>query len=451
MSRIMIGIPCFDKVAPEVLEDYMRFAYYLGRRYQEHDFVLGIKTKSEQFRARNAIVEGAYTLAADYLLFIDDDHIIDWESVNYATDRYEFLRRLIGHMESDPKLGLVGVLYYHRGGQCKPVLLKEEAGQYRYLKDDEITGGLQEVDIQGGGCMLIRMKALDFVTAPWFGAELEQGTDFQISRRLAKAGFKVACDTSIEIGHLASERKIVTSKNRHVIQADSTGLAKTVDLAAQLRPIYEAYRRAIMDYLQVDHVGLIKLAAQYQEHQQTFKPENADDYYRGGGKPYLARAALLANFEQPLPASWDDFLLRTLRTGIPATGVDFGCGAGRMTYEYASKGHLISFLDLDGVETYEFLKWRVAQNNVIANWSWPADLTADYVIASDVFEHLHNFDVLEKIHQVLKFGGVLLTNYLLVSDWGNPEHINNDKPGFLAKAQSLGFSTVNSAVLQKLT
>ena len=55
-ERVFIGIPCYQSVAPEVLEDYMRFAFYLGRRYQEYDFFLGIKTKSEQFRARNAIV-----------------------------------------------------------------------------------------------------------------------------------------------------------------------------------------------------------------------------------------------------------------------------------------------------------------------------------------------------------------------------------------------------------
>src|SRR5512135_812805 len=98
MSRIVIGIPCWDKVPPEVLDDYMRFAYYLGRRYTEHEFWLGIKTKSEQFRARNSIVEAAYQVNADYLLMMDDDHIIDIGSANYASEKYEFLRTLIGHM-----------------------------------------------------------------------------------------------------------------------------------------------------------------------------------------------------------------------------------------------------------------------------------------------------------------------------------------------------------------
>ena len=62
--RIMIGIPCYRDVAGETLEDYMRFAFHLGRR-TEHEYVMGIKTKSEQFRARNGIVEGALQTKCD--------------------------------------------------------------------------------------------------------------------------------------------------------------------------------------------------------------------------------------------------------------------------------------------------------------------------------------------------------------------------------------------------
>ena len=42
--KIMIGIPCYQNVSAETLEDYMRFAYYCGRRLSEHEFVLGIKS-----------------------------------------------------------------------------------------------------------------------------------------------------------------------------------------------------------------------------------------------------------------------------------------------------------------------------------------------------------------------------------------------------------------------
>jgi hypothetical protein len=65
---IVIGVPCYGTVAPEILEDWMRFAFHCGRRMPDYDFHIAIKTKSEQFRARNAIVEAAVQVNADYLL-----------------------------------------------------------------------------------------------------------------------------------------------------------------------------------------------------------------------------------------------------------------------------------------------------------------------------------------------------------------------------------------------
>jgi SAM-dependent methyltransferase len=433
----------------------MRFSYYLGRRYNEHEFWLGIKTKSEQFRARNSIVEAAYQVNADYLLMMDDDHIIDIGSGNYASEKYEFLRTLIGHMEADKNLGLVGALYYHRGGQCRPVLLnKTPDGDYGFLTDDQIQGKLQEVDVQGGGCMLIRMRAMDFCGAPWFVPETEYGTDFQICIKMKKAGFKVACDTSIEIGHVASERKVITSRNRHQVQADATKVSKDLEISARLDPVYRQFRADVMEYLEVDNLSqLMELAAESEEHREKFEEyEDKDQYYRDAGRSYVARAAKLATLEAVWPNSSDDFVMRTLRHGVPAIGIDFGCGPGRVTFEMAKGGHLIHFIDIDGVSTYEFLKWRIKKYGVLAKFNeWPEPNTADYAIAHDIFEHITDLKTpLKKICRSLKSGGVLITNYLLMQDWQNIEHINNDKPGFLETLKSLGMVTVNSCVFQKI-
>src|SRR5882724_11464191 len=65
-QTIFIGIPCYREVDPEYLEDMMRFAFHCGRRMPQYNFELGIKTKSEQFRARNAIVDGAVQSGSDW-------------------------------------------------------------------------------------------------------------------------------------------------------------------------------------------------------------------------------------------------------------------------------------------------------------------------------------------------------------------------------------------------
>ena len=94
-------------------------------------------------------------------------------------------------------------------------------GGYYYLRDDQITGGLQEVAVQGGGCMLIDMNLLSQIPSPWFEKETALGTDLQICQKAREAGWSVWCDTSIVLGHVMSKREVVTPKNRHRIISES--------------------------------------------------------------------------------------------------------------------------------------------------------------------------------------------------------------------------------------
>jgi GT2 family glycosyltransferase len=192
----------------------MRFSFNLGRRYTEYDFFLAIKGKSEQFRARNAIVEAALSRDCDYIFMLDDDHIIDIDKKIGPSPKYFFLNKLVNHLEGRPEIGIIGALYYQRGGNCDPVIMEEtKKGQYFFKTHQEVTGGMQKVAVTGGGCMLIRREVFDKIESPYFAPEFEYGTDIQICKKATEAGFEVWCDTSIEIGHLKTESEIITSKS----------------------------------------------------------------------------------------------------------------------------------------------------------------------------------------------------------------------------------------------
>lgn len=201
----------------------MRFAFYLGRRYQEYDFFLAVRGKKEQFRARNSIIEEALRVDTDYIFMLDDDQIIDIEWTELPSSRYEFLRKLIGHLENDPKKGIVGALYYQRNDKdCYPLIMqKNKNGEYFLLSHLEIAGGLQKVDVTGGGAMLIRKEVFDKIPSPWFEPEFDLGTDIQICKKVAEAGFTIWCDTSVEIGHTRSEREVLSSRTIGQIKSKS--------------------------------------------------------------------------------------------------------------------------------------------------------------------------------------------------------------------------------------
>lgn len=228
-KSVCIGIPCFHSVTFETLDDYMRFAYHLGRRCQDYDFFLAIKGKSEQFRARNAIIQESIMRDCDYTFMLDDDHVIDTDKGIVPTGRYDFLERLIGHMENDPTIGIVGGLYCQRGGDQLPVIMQEHEGNHYILTHSDITNRMQRVSVTGGGCMLIRKELFDRIPSPWFEPEqqskgLSRGTDLQICIKAAEAGFSVWCDTSIQIGHVRLEREIITPETaRNKLKGKNNG------------------------------------------------------------------------------------------------------------------------------------------------------------------------------------------------------------------------------------
>jgi 2-polyprenyl-3-methyl-5-hydroxy-6-metoxy-1,4-benzoquinol methylase len=459
-KTILIGIPCFDGVPADTLEDYMRFAYYLGRRYTEYNFCLAIKAKTEQFRARNAIVQEALKINADYLFFLDDDHIIDVDGMLGPSAKYEFLRKMIEHDKD-----IVGGLYWQRGGTYNPVALNRvDDIQYRLLDPSEITGGMQKVDVVGGGCMLINMDVFEKIPEPYFEPEHTYSTDIQLCRAAGDNGCEVWLDSSIEIGHVVKERAVLHSGNIHAHKAErkeriqrqndpkSFGFAEgEVVPPRSLGQVMQEFTIDVAEFLGVDVEKLGEIAEEYQAHQKNFKKYESEgrleDYYKEAGSSYIARACFVHSIDQNKP--FDTFILNALKN--EKRGIDFGCGSAPITFELARQGHEIWYKDIDGNPCYEFLKWRVEKyglDNAHFDSEWPDNM--DYVLCLDSIEHINEWrELVDKITKSLKPEGFLINNFIMLADSENDEHVFMDKPAFLKYAAEQGIWQINTGVFQK--
>lgn len=456
--KIFIGIPCYQNVPAETLEDYMRFAFYLGRRMPQHEFILGIKSKSEQFRARNAIVEGALQTGCDYLFFLDDDHVIEWEGSSgfdshgapSGDSRYSLIERLLKHFEADEKLGLCGVVYYHRGAQCRPVLMKEgKQGGYYWLRDDEIKGELQEVAVQGGGCMMLRMSMFDRIKSPWFEPEFDLGTDIQICKKAKEAGYKVCCDSSIHIGHVLSKREVVTPQNRHRIAMDNAKQiaqgGEGMDQGWMTNSALSLYRLDAEEYLGMKLHEMSALAEKYSAH-DIKAHDDIKKYYATRGNEQLARQVL---FHHTAPMIQEmEFFHNMVNTQAPGYGADIGCGSAPVTFELALRGHKLDFIDLDGAGAYEFIKWRAKKRGIDCGWNLEGPY--DYIFMLDSLEHIEDWkSVLKEVGERLKEKGAFITNYFRNQDYANPEHISMDKPAVQAFLKEIGLYPINEILWVK--
>ena len=452
---ILIGIPCFQGVSAETLEDYMRFAYYLGRRYTEYEFCLAIKSKTEQFRARNAIVLEARKIQADYLLFLDDDQVIEVDGILGPSSKYEFLRKMI-QLDKD----IVGGLYWQRGGTYNPVALYQvDDVKYKLLNADDITNGPQRVDVVGGGCMLIKMGVFEKISEPFFEPEHTYSTDIQLCRKAKhEAGLEIWLDSSISIGHVIKEQNVIHSGNIDQFIADRK---KKIDnnfvrenfgnLPPLREHIMNEFRQDVIEYLKIDPEKLVELANSHEKHQKKFYDyEDKEKYYREAGLSYLARACFIHQNEATKPI--DEFILKNFNTN-KGIGLDFGCGAAPITFELCKRGYKVNFIDIDGSPNFEFLKWRAKKYglyNKTAFFPQTIPHGLDFVLCLDSIEHLENWrEVITEIADSLVEGGILITNFIILGDRDNQEHIFMDKIAFLTFAAENGLWQTTNVVFQK--
>ena len=422
--RVAIGIPVYQSFQPKVAFDYMRMMYSFGRRYPDYDFFLIPKIKSEQFRARNSIVESALKIGAKYLLFLDDDHVISWKET-HEHSQYDFLQKLLDH-----KKDIVGALYFHRSGEYKPVLMKEfKDGKYTFLNDSDIENALQRVDVQGGGCMLIDMKIFDKILPPYFEPEMQTdgnnlGTDIQLCRKAKLAGLEVWCDTSIKIGHIRSEAEVVTPYNRQMFLAQEALKGEQTEDWAVDKWMQE-YRNDVKEYTGFSDEEIVQNAIVYDDGaKKKFRDyDDKAEYYKNLGIGQLCRQVYYHS--QPRVALEGLTLLNQFRPGRSYHGIDYGCGSGVIGYELLRRGYTVDFIDIDGAPSYEFLKWRVDRSDFKDRAGWTVGGPYQFALFLDAIEHFQDWEpILDNVIGRLVEKGVLFTNFFANRDYANIEHIN---------------------------
>lgn len=450
--RIFIGAPVYGKVDHEILEDWMRFMYHLGRRMQDYDFFLGIKPKTEQFRARIAIVEEAQKAGCEWLLMLDDDmvinHFITQGQVGTGDDAYGFLEKMIGHNKD-----ICGALYWQRGGTHEPVLMTKvsEAG-YRFLREDELIGAPQKVDVAGGGCLLIRMSVFDKIQPPYFAPEHKWSTDIQLCKQAAEKGFEVWVDSSIEIGHLKDEKVIVSSRNRRQLSMTLGGDSDKSFLASDIysrllsdaaeytgRAGPDALSRDANSFMELRNISTLDDAEWYRQHpmervnrQVWFNTEDA-------GKKYMTQYIISSVNHQ-----------KKLRI------LDFGCGIGIPAFSLAEQGHTVTAMDIRGTGTFEFLKWRAAKHGVVMSFieseggAPQLNEQFDVIIAMDSIEHIEQWrETVKILGEHLKPGGVLFSNNGILEDKLHPEHYDIDNREFIDCCMVSGMMPFNQITYVK--
>jgi hypothetical protein len=195
--RLVIGVPSFGAPDPLFAIDSLApLMYHIGRRHPEIEETLLIRdTRTYRHHARQAIVESALSVNADYLLMLDDDQTFTgnafdmlWEHNHHRVVSGLYFTRTIPPVPCIFNLGAQG---------SDPIL--------EYPKDT-----LMEVEIVGFGFILFQMQIFNQVPGPYFQVGNWLGEDVAFSVKLQAAGIKQWVHTGCRIGHIMEQRQVIT-------------------------------------------------------------------------------------------------------------------------------------------------------------------------------------------------------------------------------------------------
>jgi len=218
LPHVFIAVIAFDNISIEAYQSHIQWFTQAGARLQgKFRLSFGCQgfARKEQYRVRNGALLAAQQAGADFLIMLDDDQTLD-----YCPDMVEKFWEL-----GQP---VAGGLYYHKGAQYHPVVMKEFRGsggrrKYRYLHPSEIGEEPMPVDVIGGGCHFLDMRVFDKVKEPhhWpyphdnaFVPHEYFGLDVHFCQKMKDAGIQPWLHPGVHLGHISHEHKVIDKFSR---------------------------------------------------------------------------------------------------------------------------------------------------------------------------------------------------------------------------------------------
>lgn len=195
MKKILIAIPCMDMVSA-------RFAQSLSTLKKTEHCVVSFLINSLIYDSRNKLAAYAVEEEFDYILWLDSDMVFPPNT----------LERMMKTLDEHPEIDILNALYFRRGAPFTPVAFDvldiNDKGECNFVDMTEVPEGLKEIAGCGFGCVLMRTDCLIDLAAKyghntWFTPLGNVGEDCSFCIRARNEGYKIFCDPTIPIGHMA--------------------------------------------------------------------------------------------------------------------------------------------------------------------------------------------------------------------------------------------------------
>jgi len=413
--KIGICVPLYNVVPASF---FVNFINRISEFYQQEKYDVQIYLQNSTIvdKARNELVRMALKDNCDYIFFIDSDTIIPSGALDTLLE-----------MDVDIASGL----YFTKSKPYLPVARIKEGDKHFFLEDFEFNQ-IMEVQGVGMGCCLINMKVFDKMEFPYFKLEWREkdGIKYQIAEDL------YFCDEAVKLGHKVHlNTGVVCSHFGTEVDANHFMMYKE-----QLKIDRDDREEMIKDLMDFENISREEVLKRFVKRFELRKEEmdkvdfNDSDqvleYYKNNN--YELYDHLEWHFKGR--RNYDKKLVEDIKTQSPnrATEIlDFGSGAGQVSYMLAKEKYIVSACDynkksLDFI-THRFTKQR--QKIKVIPMPIPKDFKNKYdiILCFDVLEHIPDdkFDeTIELIKSLLKPNGKVMATVSFGAKDIHPGHFD---------------------------
>jgi hypothetical protein len=253
--KVVIGLPTANDPSPAFIKSLSELQLPAGVSSLDRVIVTGNFVPGQ----RELIVRKAAAMKADILVMMDDDMVLPPHT----------LTCLLETLAADPRLAIVGVLYYSRDGSQPMAVAQWSSDNVSAATIPPFTDASPVyVDGVGFGCVAIRMRALQELDLPLFNTQViieEEASlvricneDYLLCERLRAAGWHIGLDSRVRAGHydrnsavthpIKWETNDITAQERALV-LDAEGQVRLVPMNKQIPCIKEEHQIGKLDYL----------------------------------------------------------------------------------------------------------------------------------------------------------------------------------------------------------
>ena len=196
MRKVLIAVPCMDQVPAQFANSIATLTSY---GIEGIEISLRFNLGSLIYNSRNDLARMAISEGADLMMWFDSDMV-------FNPDTLLRMLRIVDDEEADFVTGV----YYRRTAPFTPTLFKrldiDEENNATWENYEELPDGLFEVAGCGFGCVLMRTEVAMSVASKFgqmFSPIGGTGEDLSFCWRARQCGYKLICDPSIPLGHVA--------------------------------------------------------------------------------------------------------------------------------------------------------------------------------------------------------------------------------------------------------